>query len=278
MSKLLQELQHMPSNATARFLFQPAEEGYMGAKYMIEDGCLDGVDEIWGLHASVLDPPDAVQVRSGVINAGTTTFNITYIGAGGHSSLRAKLNDPVLPLCDLNLRIERMLRAEFAHANEELFTLCCPRIESSPAMNVISGKAVLGGKLRYLDEEVGKAVFARVRELSDAVAEEYGVGARVDVQSDYPSIVNDDGLVRRLHELRPDVSEFPHVMLSSDDFSLYAKKVKACYVRYFIGKQGDKTLHTPGINFNDACIDGAATYWYDVMRDRLGINQADARK
>ena len=35
---------------TVRFIFQPAEEGKGGARYMIRDGCLEGVEEIYGLH------------------------------------------------------------------------------------------------------------------------------------------------------------------------------------------------------------------------------------
>ena len=40
----------IPENCTVRLLFQPAEEGPGGAEPMIEEGALDIVDEIYGLH------------------------------------------------------------------------------------------------------------------------------------------------------------------------------------------------------------------------------------
>ena len=40
----------IPKNKSLRLLFQPAEEGPGGAEIMIKEGCLDGVDEVYGYH------------------------------------------------------------------------------------------------------------------------------------------------------------------------------------------------------------------------------------
>ena len=63
-----------------RFIFQPAEEGDGGARYMIKDGCLDGVDEIYGLHLWNYQPLGEVGVKDGPIMAAADIFDITVKG------------------------------------------------------------------------------------------------------------------------------------------------------------------------------------------------------
>jgi len=41
-------------NGTVKLIFQPGEEGPGGAKLMIEEGCLEGVDAIFGQHIGCL--------------------------------------------------------------------------------------------------------------------------------------------------------------------------------------------------------------------------------
>jgi hippurate hydrolase len=40
----------MPSNKIVRLIYQPAEEGPVGAAVMIEEGCLTNIFEIYGYH------------------------------------------------------------------------------------------------------------------------------------------------------------------------------------------------------------------------------------
>ena len=61
---------------TVRFIFQPAEEGLGGAKYMIEDGCLDKVDEIYGLHLWNYQLYGEVGIKDGPVMASADLFDI----------------------------------------------------------------------------------------------------------------------------------------------------------------------------------------------------------
>ena len=61
---------------TIRFIFQPAEEGAGGARYMIEDGCLDGLDEIYGIHVWNYQPFGEVGIKSGPVMASADMFDI----------------------------------------------------------------------------------------------------------------------------------------------------------------------------------------------------------
>ena len=76
----------IPSNATVRLFFQPAEEGPGGAVTMIEEGCLDDVDEVYGIH-NFPCPINTVQVKSGPVMGHSSRFHITIHGKGGHASV-----------------------------------------------------------------------------------------------------------------------------------------------------------------------------------------------
>lgn len=69
-----------------RFIFQPAEEGKGGARYMIADGCLENVNEIYGMHLWNYQPYGEIGVKSGAVMAAADIFDITIKGIGGHGA------------------------------------------------------------------------------------------------------------------------------------------------------------------------------------------------
>ena len=76
-------------------MFQPAEEGPGGAKPMIDEGVMDGIDEVYGLHCSPNIKPGNVRIKSGPIMAANTSIKIKISGKGGHSSMPHYFNDVI---------------------------------------------------------------------------------------------------------------------------------------------------------------------------------------
>jgi len=86
----------VPSDKAVRVLFQPSEEGpASGALQMIKEGCLDGVDEIYGLHNWPFMKVGTFAVKSGAMMAEVSIINITVHGKGGHGSAPEKAVDPL---------------------------------------------------------------------------------------------------------------------------------------------------------------------------------------
>ena len=69
-----------------RFMFQPGEEGSGGARVMIDEGVLDGVDRAFALHITPNIPIGRAACRPGPILASADTFHVTVTGRGGHAS------------------------------------------------------------------------------------------------------------------------------------------------------------------------------------------------
>src|SRR6266705_2634306 len=71
------------------FMFQPGEEGYHGARVMIEEGLLDGVPPPTGafaIHVAHRYEAGVIAARPGPAMASGDTIHIVVRGKGGHAS------------------------------------------------------------------------------------------------------------------------------------------------------------------------------------------------
>ena len=80
---------------TVRFMFQPGEEGFHGARYMIDEGALTDVDAAFALHVSPNLPAGSVWTKGGPLMASADVLEITVTGKGGHASTPYLANDPM---------------------------------------------------------------------------------------------------------------------------------------------------------------------------------------
>ena len=76
-SKLMEKISLIPSDKTIRLLFQPAEENIGGAFPMMQEGCLESVDEVYGAHNMPIKPTGKLLVKSGPVLSQSTRIEIT---------------------------------------------------------------------------------------------------------------------------------------------------------------------------------------------------------
>ena len=97
-------------NGEIRFIFQPAEEGYGGAKYMIKDGAIKDVNEIYGLHVWNYQKSGTVGIKSGAVMAAADIFTIKIKGIGGHGAAPQGTVDSIVDsTVDCNLVSQRRI-------------------------------------------------------------------------------------------------------------------------------------------------------------------------
>ena len=270
---LLDNIDHMPSNRTARFLFQPAEEKYGGASRMISEGCLKEVSEIWGMHCYPYEPPNTIFVKNGISYAGVRDYTITVHGKGGHSSFKKDLIDPFIVVCDFKVRLEQILATDLADVNEKLFTVCFPKIKASDSNNVIADRAIVSGIFRYIDVSAIEIFNQVLLKLIKELEEDYKVKITLTKDTDYPILFNNEELVGSLQDINPEVQEHDEVRMGADDFAEFCKVVPGCYFKYYVGNKKGQMLHTPNIDFDDQCIEPTALNWLMIMRSRLDFIQ-----
>jgi amidohydrolase len=84
-------------NGNVVIVHQPAEETPPGgAIAMIEDGCLEGVDNIFAIHVMSLMENGTVYYRTGETSAGRSYFKVKIQGKGGHGSMPHASNDSIV--------------------------------------------------------------------------------------------------------------------------------------------------------------------------------------
>lgn len=108
----------LPSTSTIRLLFQPAEEGPGGAKPMVEGGCLEGVDEVYGYHNWPAFPLGQLHVKAGAVMAHPTSFEILVEGRGGHGSQPHVAVDPVLVSAHIVVALQSVV-SRSVHSKEQ---------------------------------------------------------------------------------------------------------------------------------------------------------------
>src|SRR5690606_24894637 len=69
-----------------RFMFQPGEEGFHGARFMLEEGLLDPLpDAAFALHVMPNAPHAVLAGRAGPLLAAADKLEVSVEGRGGHA-------------------------------------------------------------------------------------------------------------------------------------------------------------------------------------------------
>ncbi len=242
-------------------LFQPAEEGGHGAKRMIEDGALEGVDMIFGWHNWPAIPFGKAVCPDGPVMAANGTFDITVTGKGGHASQPEACRDPVLAGSAIVIALQQIVSRRLPPQQAAVISVTSFDAVSGPT--VIPDQATLNGSFRIADDNLRSRISELINEIATFTARAHGVDARVQMHSRYGATVNHGGAAEILRaaladELGPDWhSQNTRVpIMASEDFSYYLNEVPGAYalIGSDDGNGHDAPCHSPRYDFNDALI------------------------
>ncbi|EQC42745.1 hypothetical protein SDRG_00468 [Saprolegnia diclina VS20] len=285
---VLQRVRHLlPPNTSVRLLFQPAEEGGFGAVKMIEDGCLDGVDEVYGYHNGPF-PLNTVSVRAGPMMAHAAFFSITVSGPGGHGSAPHQTQDPVLAAGHIIVAVQSIMSRSVAA--QESAVISITQVHGGEADNVIPSRVTLSGTIRDFSPDVFDIITARLTAIATHTAAAYGTTATVDVRDCYPVTVNAHAQASIVADIvastygSDKVSSLGLPVMGSEDFSYYLQKIPGAF--YFVGtNEGDAAETLPAIapcsrqnrnphsdtyDFNDAILPLTLRLFLEIAQHRLG--------
>jgi len=247
----------IPLGKKVRLLFQPAEEGTApgvggfdfsktgggGAVPLMDEGCLEGVDEVYGWHNWPAFPLGDVRVREGGVMACEHEWTVTVTGRGGHGSQPHCTVDPIVAASAIVSSLQSIVARNVPSFQNAVVSVC--KFHSGELHNVIPDSAVLGGTIRTVDVETERLVTRRFVELVRGVGESFGCEVDVDLLNVNPLLSNWRGptlCVRQCAEklqgadglLRVnEVSELGLPLLAGEDFSRYVQQKPGCY--FFLG-------------------------------------------
>ncbi len=249
-----------------RFIFQPAEEaGYnSGAPRMIEEGVLDGVDAIGGLHIWAELPAGKIGWRVGPFMASADIWDIKIKGKGGHGAMPHRAIDPTVAAATVVSTLQTVVSREMNP--QDTVVLSVGVLEAGTAVNIIPESARVAGNIRTTNPEVRAGMKDIVKRVADGVCAAVRCEAELTFTPIYPVTVNEPRATEFMKAAAADLAgaesltEVP-VAMGSEDFSYYGERVPAAYV--FLGMangsgEGCRQHHNPKFNVNDDVLPSGA--------------------
>jgi amidohydrolase len=259
-------------NGTVKFMFQPAEETFEGARDLIENGILENPapDAALAYHVTSGKMPTGIYMynSTGTMMFSVDGFKITVKGRGSHGAYPHSGIDPINIAVHVYLALEALIAREVDPAKANVLTI--GKFNAGNANNIIPETAQLEGTIRSNDKASRELLVRRMKEVAVRTAEVYGGTAEIEMLSEVPPLICDPKLTNEIVGYMgamgiPGAYPYPGISASaSEDFAAIADKVPATFMYLSAGYLDDRGLapaHNPKVQFNeDVCPIGASCY------------------
>ena len=272
-------LEHRHFAGTLVAIFQPGEEGFAGARYMVEDGLVErfGIDEFYALHAEPSLDVGSVGFVPGYATANADAFEIVFEGQGGHGSRPQFAKDSIVAMGEAILALQTIVSRNVAPNYAAVVSICCAQSGDPNGTSVMPQKALLHGTTRSYEPEVQDLIERRMNEIAQGIAQTYGIKAKVNYTRLYPAMYNTPENVQAAREIAAqaigaeNVKEFSRTP-GGEDFSFMLLERPGCLFRLGM-KDADHTapVHNEQFDFNDKAIATGAAVLASIALTRMKI-------
>lgn len=272
-------MEHRHFAGTLVAIFQPGEEGFAGARYMVEDGLVErfGIDEFYALHAEPSLDVGSVGFVPGYATANADAFEIVFEGQGGHGSRPQFAKDSIVAMGEAILALQTIVSRNVAPNYAAVVSICCAQSGDPNGTSVMPQKALLRGTTRSYEPEVQDLIERRMNEIAQGIAQTYGIKAKVNYMRLYPAMYNTPENVQAAREIAAqaigaeNVKEFSRTT-GGEDFSFMLLERPGCLFRLGM-KDADHTapVHNEEFDFNDKAIATGAAVLASIALTRMKI-------
>lgn len=229
------------------FMFQPGEEGYGGAEYMLDEGLLDvpsladgtssPIVAAYAIHITSSMPAGFIGTRGGPIMASSDRLEIVVTGKGGHASEPFRTLDPVPVACEIVQALQMFVTRRIDIFDPTVITIT--KLISGTAYNVIPEVARVEGTIRALSDKTRRQVHDGIRRVAEGIAAAHDMSAEVIVELGYPVTVNDSPSADFALDIASSIvgdgktARMPTPIMGAEDFSYVLEKLPGAMV--FLG-------------------------------------------
>jgi amidohydrolase len=256
-------------DGTAVLIFQPGEEGFAGARVMIEDGLFDRfpVQSVYAMHNWPGMPAGTVGINRGAMMAAADRVTIEIKGKGGHGAHAYQTIDPVVVAAHIITAAQTIVSRSVRPIDAAVVSICAVQAGDLGAMSVIPGEATLVGTVRTFSARVQAQVEQRLSELCTAIAAGFGATASIKYERIYPATINtapEAMFAADVAESLVGASNVDRSMepsMGAEDFSFMLQKKAGAYLRIGQDARNGAFLHNSRYDFNDEILPlGAALH------------------
>jgi amidohydrolase len=256
-----------------RFLFQPAEEIAQGARWTIEDGAMDGVNAIYGVHVFPSIEARHVGIRYGALTAAADDLEIIIQGESGHGARPHQAIDAIWIAAQIITALQQAISRTQNPLHPIVLTI--GQIEGGRAPNVIADRVRMVGTVRSLHPNSHANLPQWIENIVSNICTTYGAKYQVNYRRGVPAVHNDFKLTKILEtacrEAWSDdlVEILAEPSMGAEDFSVYLEKAPGCMFRLGVGYPNTHNypLHHPKFEIDEtAIVTGVVTLAYTAWK------------
>ena len=262
-AKILNEIKD-EIHGTVKLFFQPAEETAQGAKKMIEEGALEGVDGVFGIHLWADIELGKISVEAGPRMASTDLFRIKVTGKGGHGSLPHQGVDAVVVGSAIVMNLQSIVSREISPLEPAVVSV--GQIKSGSRFNVIAPDAFMDGTTRAFSAEVRGKFHSMIDRIAKNTAEAYRATAVTEYEYLVPVTINDERCSKIAEEAVREtfgeeaLTKFPKIT-GSEDFSYFSNEREGVLCFVGTGTENYYPHHHPKFSVDERALPIAASMY-----------------
>ena len=244
-----------------KLVFQPNEEGLIGAQAMIADGVFENpaIDMCLGYHNWPALEAGKVGYLPDVCFASSDAFDLEIVGLSGHAARPHLAVDAVTAAGYFITQVQTVVSREVSPLHPTVISI--GRIEGGTARNILPPSVSLQGTVRTQDSAAKEHVDAAIKRLLDGLK----AGMRIDYELDYqpgvPVLRNDKAVLAQVlaaaRNILGDgnVVELPEDSMGSEDFAFFTERFPGAHIRIGSKIDGlDTALHRNNLDCNELAI------------------------
>lgn len=281
-AKVLKRLESQLT-CSVKLIFQASEESAFdkrsGAKLMCDDGVLDDVCVVLGLHVDNNVPVGCIGIHEGPCSSNSNPINVQFFGKSAHAT-KPEAGCDALAMAVKFINDYQYVLTRLVSPSEPVASSVCSLHTGSDNYNVISDYADIKMTLRTFSDQANDLIEGQIRRLADNAASEMGGTAKVSACINYPAGYNDSKVTELLKSSMAKVVGKDHIVdsgleMSSEDFSFFSRLRPGAYMR--LGTGNPDKLCTQALHANDFRIDedgfanGAKAFIQFVLDNQGGI-------
>lgn len=245
-------------NESILLIFQPAEEGPGGAKFICDTGLLEtySVKEIYGLHLFPDLPQGVISTKEGIFFAQATEFDCEIIGKGGHGGIPQNTIDPLIPFTKIIDSYQSIISRNISPFDPCVITV--GHFYGGKVRNIIPNSINYHGTIRAYSQENTEFLIKRMKEIHRGFETSFSIKVKEDFRILYPPVINDSNLYNNFLNISKNFNfQQGKVLAIAEDFSFYQEKIPGLF--FLLGTKNEKEnltspLHSSTFNFNETVL------------------------
>ncbi|UCS95675.1 amidohydrolase [Echinicola marina] len=248
-------------HGNVKFIFQPAEEGVFdpgidswGAKQMVEEGVMDDVNAVFGLHINSQTEVGKIKYRSGPAMAAVDNLKLTVKGRQAHGAYPWSSIDPIVTAAQIINSLQTIISRN-VNITENPAIVTIGSIHGGLRQNIIPEEVEMLGTIRTYGHEQQELIHRRIHEIVSHTAQAAAAQVNIEIDKIYPATINNPELTKKMVQTLNTVAGKENIIYhdpitGAEDFSYFQQEVPGLFI--FLGgmpKGKDPTKvaahHTP---------------------------------